>query len=235
MRRPLALALALSIVLVIAGCSDDPPERADTAAGAPSAPSAGGKTGITSAAGEKSAGNGKTLTKKQTKAALLTVGDLRTGWKVDSDADDSKSKTEPATCAAVFNALDQAANPVAKAEVAFAQRGQVVRHSVASFKKDAGGLVEETGQAVSKCKTFTRIEAGGTTYEAKLSPLTFPTLGDRTLAVRMTATDGDDELVTDAVLIAVGHNVIGIVAGGPLPVPGSEVQAMARRAITKLG
>jgi hypothetical protein len=228
MRRPLALCLALSAVLALAGCSDDPARSAATSAPAK-------QPAVTSVPAEKPAGNGKSLSKKKTKAALLTVGDLRTGWAVDSDADDSKRTTEPAGCAAVFDALDQAAKPAAKAEVNFAQGPQVVRHSVASYKGKAEGLVEETEQTLSKCQAFTQVEADGARYEAKLSPLPFPALGDRSLAVRMTATGDGDELVADVILIAVGNNAIGIVAGGPLPVPGSEVQAMARRAVAKLG
>lgn len=228
-RRALALTLTAALAAVLlAGCSDDGPERANNAADV--------KPAVTTepSAADVPAGSGKTLSKKRTKAALLTEGDLPTGWDAEKKVEDSRTTTEPAQCAAVFNALDKAASPVSKAQIRFSQGPQLVTHSIVSFKKDTEGLVADTGEAFSKCSTFTSIDASGTRSEAKLSPLPFPNLGDRTLAVRVSAAGDGENVVSDVILIAVGHNVIGLFATGPLPVPASTLTAMARRSVAKL-
>lgn len=229
MHRPLALTLALSVALALAGCGEDPPERADTiAAEQPAA---------TSAPPEKPAGNGETLSKKEAKAALLTVEDLPSGWSKAAQPDDgdSKAKTEPARCAAILEALDKAADPVAKAEAQFEQGLQLLEHSVTSFEDDAEGLVKKATDAFSRCSSFTSTEPDGTRLEVKMSALSFPNLGDRTLAVRMTGSGGQIDIVLDIIMIAIGHNGVGIIAGGLTPVPGADLEAIARKAVTKLG
>jgi hypothetical protein len=230
MRRRLALTLtaALTVTVALAGCGDDPPARADTIAG--------DEPAATSAPAEPVVAGGETLTKKQAKASLLTVKDLPTGWAKETKAEeeDGESKTEPARCAALFDSLDTGGDPVVQAEARFAQGFQLLEHSVTSFEDDVDGLVKDAADAFSKCSTFTAIEPDGSRVEAKMSALSFPNLGDRTLAVRMTGASDGVDVVLDIVMIAIGHNGVGILAGGLTPIPGAELEAIARKAVAKL-
>jgi hypothetical protein len=212
----------------------DRPERADTIAEPAGQPGESGET----VDAPVSDGAGDTLTKKQAKAALLTVKDLPSGWSVDKSADDSseESTTEPARCAAIFDAVDKdKSKPVAEAKVNFSQGFVILEETVASYRDDVDDAVKETAEALNKCPEFTSVEPDGSRAKLSMSGLSFPNLGDRTLATRIKGrTDGVDVLL-DIVIIAVGHNIVMISAGGLTPVPGDDLEAVAKRAVAKLG
>jgi hypothetical protein len=225
------LAAAALAVVVLTGCGQDPAQRTATVAG--------GEPAATAAA-EAPEGNGETLTKKQVKAALLTVKDLPSGWSDDpealGDGEDDDSTTKPARCQAVFAITDKNYDdPVADASATFSQGITILEHSVATFDDDTDRILTKTAKAFSECPRFTDIDPDGTKTKVRMSALSFPDLGDRTLAMRAKGTVEDMELVIDLIAISVGHNIVAITAGGLEPMPGDDLEAIARKAVAKLG
>ncbi len=217
------------MLVLVAGCGDDS-----------SAPPAGGATpSATSSAGaaKGTAAAGKTLSKKQAKAALLTVKDLPDGWTVDKDAggeDDGETTTRPARCASLLG--EDGKKPAAEAKVAFSLDGLLLQHEVSSFTADVAGDVKKFAAALAKCPKFTMIEADGTETKIRATALKkFPKLGDRSLGVRLTGAIQGAEITIDVVLVAVGHNGVTVGASGLEAMPTADLVKITRKAVVKLG
>jgi hypothetical protein len=228
--------LALTAVAVT-GCGTDRPERADTVSGSET-------TQTQQPAGtEAPKAAGRTLTDKQAKAALLTVQDLPTGWSVDPDAssddqgdDDDSRITEPAACADLFDSLDDGKDSVAEATGNYTAGGfgPFLEHTVTSHSKDPADGMDAVTAALSECPKFTMTDADGTKMQMKVSALSFPNLGDRTLALRMSGNSDEIDIVMDLVYIAVGRNGITLGAGGLTPIAGDDLEQLATAAVDKL-
>ena len=234
MRKSLA-ALAIGAVLVSAGCGDDRPDRAVTV----EKPSATAAAKSTEESPAKAAG--KPLTKEQAEAALLTTQDLPTGFSqddsvLDEEGDDTEDTTSPEVCGKLFDAIDDAnGEPLVEAQRGFTGSSfTILQQVVASHEKEAAGTLDAMAGALSKCSEFTSTDADGVESAFTASSLSFPNLGDKTLAVRMTAESEGIEMTLDVVSIAVGQNSISIFTGGLVPIEGSKLEEVARTAVTKL-
>jgi hypothetical protein len=229
--RKTVLTIA-AVVVLAAGCGgDDPPERADTVEGASPSATEGDE------AREPEDGAGEALNAEQAEAALLTVEDLPTGWSVDaSEETDSEDTTDPAECAALFDSLSEAADPLAEAKANFTAGGvgPFLVHAVASHEADLTDHIGKIADALDQCPEFSMTDAEGVTTEFTTAPLSFPNLGERTLAVRLQGSTPDLDVAFDVVWIAIGQNGITLVAGGILPMQGSEIEDLATRAVQKL-
>ncbi|HEX5532149.1 MAG TPA: hypothetical protein VFX33_00240 [Actinomycetales bacterium] len=234
MRKSLA-ALAIGAVLVSAGCGDDRPDRAITIE-KPSETAAAKNT-------EEAPANdaGKPLTKEQAEAALLTTQELPTGFSqddsvIDDEGDDTEDVTSPEVCGKLFSALDDAsAEPLVKAERGFTGSSfTILQQVVASHEKEAAGQLDAVAGALTKCNEFTSTDADGVETSFSSSSLSFPNLGDKTLAVRMKAESEGMEMTLDVISIAVGQNSISLLTGGLAPIDGSKLEEVARTAVTKL-
>jgi hypothetical protein len=230
MRTVLTIA---AVVVLAAGCGgDDPPERADTVEGASPSATEGDE------APEPEDGAGEALNAEQAEAALLTVEDLPTGWSVDaSEVTDSEDTTDPPECAALFESLSEAADPLVEAEANFRAGGvgPFLLHSVTSHEFDLTDHLGKMADALDQCPEFSMTDAEGVpTTEINTAPLSFPNLGERTLAVRIQGSTPDLDVAFDVVWIAIGQNGITLIAGGVLPMQGSELEDLATRAVQKL-
>jgi hypothetical protein len=230
--RKTVLTIA-AVVVLAAGCGgDDPPERADTVEGASPSATEGDE------AGEPEDVAGEALNAEQAEAALLTLEDLPTGWTVDaSEETDSEDTTDPAECAALFDSLNEAADPVAEAKANFTAGGgfgPFLVHDVTSHESDLTDHIGEIVDALDQCPEFSMTDAEGVTTELTTAPLSFPNLGERTLALRIQGSTPDLDVAFDVVWIAIGQNGITLVAGGILPMQGAEIEDLATRAVHKL-
>jgi hypothetical protein len=225
-RNVLASLKILTMVLVVAlaGCGADRPERADTVRG----PTPTFQEDVEEAVA---------LTQRQLESALLTVEDMPTGWSVDTSEDsDSEDVVEPAECGALFETLDKAPDPVAKAEAAFTAGGlgPFLEHGVTSFEESTADQLDLVVDTLNQCPEFSSTDAEGVTTEFTTAPLSFPNLGDRTLALRFQGSTGGIDVVVDALFIAIGSNGISIVVGGLVPMEGQELESIATTAVEKL-
>ena len=67
-----------------------------------------------------------------------------------------------------------------------------------------------------------------------MTGLSFPNLGDQTLAFRAKAKSEGIEVVIDAVFVAVGHNVVSFTAAGLSPMAGDDLETVARAGMKKV-
>jgi hypothetical protein len=171
---------------------------------------------------EEQEGGDGSLTQADLEAALLSVPDLPTGYKqgtVTPDDDDSPTQSDSPECAERFEALGDAdEEALAKAEAAFEgpQLGSVLEQTLAAFDDEdrLSDRLEEFTVLFSECPTFSSTDADGVTSTFTISPLSFPKLGDETVAIAFNVEQPDFTLVLNIVLVRVGPNLQSIAQGG---------------------
>lgn len=221
--------------MLLPGCSGAP-ERAATV-GTPSAtPTSQERSQV-----HQTQGWGNGLTAAQAKAGLLAVGDMPRGWSAaENDPYDSLDpEIEPAPCQQMFE--DMAARTgIRKAKVTrkttFAEGGKMGTQlvmQIASFADAQGDKVQAIAKALPKCSTVTSRQ-DGQTGKLALKGLSFPNLGDRTLALRANVKIDEVEAVTDMVFVAVGHNIVSFTTVGYQPMKSADLEAIARSGMTKV-
>lgn len=235
-RRPL-VALVASLCLVTAACgSDERPERADTVS--PQDEGAGQTAGGGEAAPEVD--GDVTLDEEQLTAALLSVSDLPTGYSVSTEQDDNEDTTTTGAdeeCSAKFEQLSEAEDmEAASAEISFEEGiGVILEQSLESYED--GGELEQRFEAVtevlSECPTFTDTDADGVTTEFQVVPLSFPNLGDRTLALAITGSTPDFTLRLNLAIVQLGNHAMFVGQGG-LAADAAVLEQAGRAGVAKL-
>ena len=234
MNLPLAAKIATTTVILVAtaacGSGDSgSSDRARTIA----APSA-------SAEPEAPEGDGdRTLTEAELTAALLTVADLPTGYTAVPASEDDASETEAeGDCQRQFESLsaaegDEAAS--AKASFGGGGLGSVLEQGLESYEDE--GTVEERFDNVvsvlSDCPTFSTIEEDGTTTDFTVTALSFPKLGDDTVALAITGTTPDFTIAINVAIVRLGRNVMSVIQGG-LTADAAVLEQASRTGLDKL-
>ncbi|HEV2768420.1 MAG TPA: hypothetical protein VGV63_12030 [Acidimicrobiales bacterium] len=175
MKKVVAMIAVLGLVSGACSGEDDPAERADTVEDV-----AQGDTGRD---GNEDEGSGGI----DVEQALLTLEDMPTGWMTSPDAGE-----EDEGAAEFCDGLDISNDePDAEAEASFegSEIGPFVSHVVGRFD---GGEAEkrfaELRQAIDECGEFDTTDEDGNTVTGQLSAVSFPELGDESLAVRLSGT-----------------------------------------------
>jgi hypothetical protein len=192
---------------------------------------------------------GRLLTAEEARAALPTVADLPTGWSVDPEAtvtsdgdegDDSDTIYEPAACRDIFDSLDtdtfQDSATEENADFSAGALGPFLGVTIASYDE---AFPEDTFSqlvgALAQCPEFTTTDTDGTTTDFSAQPLSFPNLGDETVALRLNATSEELSFGFDLVGVRVGNNVITL---GQIAVGGaadaSVLEDVARGTLERL-
>ncbi len=243
--RHLTGAIAASVLpaLLLAGCADSP-DRAQTIGGSGS----GTSTAASSSSQAKPARAGDELTAAQAKKALLDVSDMPTGWSPvpaspssssSSSSASSSGTIKPASCQKLFDEMDNDSGPEAKVsqEVSFTSGGALgsqLTETVSSF--EAGDQQDKVGRLadlLTSCPTITTVDSGEKT-KLTLTGLSFPNLGDQTLAFRAASTVQGIDVTLDAVFVATDHNVVSITVGGLKSVDGAELEKIVRAGVAKV-
>jgi hypothetical protein len=226
---------ALAAMLIV-GCSDNPPRRSETVSGGAGSDTSRAPGGSPSSG--TADGTDATLTQRQAEAALLTAADLPTGWSVErKKPEEDQDKVRPARCDALFAQADEGGTPAAEAEAEYSSGGfgPIVSHTVTSEDKSMAEGLGLLLHALDSCPTFTSISAeDGSKTKFSVLPLSFPSFGERSVALRMTGTAQGFNVVVDVVFIAEGHAGITIVAGGLTPLPAKQFKAFAKKAVDSL-
>lgn len=235
-RHAVAVVPLIAVGILLSGCAGTP-ERAATVGTQSAAPAPQERS---QAPKPKGAGDG--LTAAQAKSGLLSVGDMPTGWAAAKNDPDNTTdpKIEPASCQKMFDDMD-AKTGGKKAKVrqkaTFSEGGMLGTQlvmEIASFEVDAqGDKVQAIANALTKCSTIKSTQ-DGQTAELTLNGLSFPNLGDQTLALRANVKMKDIEAVTDMVFVAVGHNIISFTTVGFQPMKGADLEKIARTGMTKV-
>jgi len=225
------VAVALMVLLPLAGCGgSSSSDRAKTIT-----PGAGS----TSATASAPAAAGKALTAAQLKAALITVADLPTGYKVDpdpSDDDNSKTTSDNPECQKRFEALDakDSTAPSAEADFVGTSAGSVLQTKLiaASSEAEAKKKLSDFAVLLSDCPKLTLNDEDGKT-EVTFSALSFPNLGDETLALGAEIKNAGFEAQGNYVISRVGQHVALILEGG-LSTDIKALESAARAQVGKL-
>lgn len=231
--------LLAAALLVLSGCAEERSSRAQTVDPPSESSAATEPAPAESSAAEPDDAAGEQLTQEQADAALLTVQDLPTGWTTDPAAEEDDGPddiTEPAECAQIFQALEDQQDPVAQAEADFTAGGfgPFLSQSVSSFDDSTTDALAAVTEALNACPTFTSIDADGVRAEFTAAPLSFPNVGDSTVAVRLSASTEDFDLAFDVVAVSLGNNGMTIVAGGLTPMDGVQLEQVVRAGVSRI-
>lgn len=187
-------------------------------------------------------GNGdKTLTEAQLQAALLTVPELPTGYKAaaaqDQDDDDSETAGTSAECSDKFEQLGEAeGQESASAEASFEGGfGVVLEEGLESYEDEdtVQQRLDDVVEVLSQCQTFSSIDDDGVTTDFTIGALSFPKLGDDTVALALTGKTSDLNVSLNFVVVRLGRNVMSVAQGGLTTDPAALEQA-ARTGLEKL-
>lgn len=175
MRRNIFVAGLASLTLVLGACGADNEERAQTVDPA--------ETGTPAGEPESTSETESASADLDIDAALLTLHDMPTGWTQESSDTPTDSDDDASLCGAEL--LDGAeAVSEAGADFSAGDLGPLLSHTVAVFDDDGAerGL-EAFTQALENCEEWTEdTEDGPVTFRP--APLSFPSFGDETLAIR---------------------------------------------------
>lgn len=183
MHRKALIAGLASLTLVLAACGDDGSDRARTVE--PPAPEASDTEPDNTPEAEPESVDFDVET------ALLTLSDMPTGWTQDPDETPDDTDDDAAMCELElledFGAVD-----TASADFSAGDFGPLLSHTVAVFENDdAERGLEAFTEAFENCAEWTEdTEDGPLTFRP--TPLSFPSFGDGTLAVRI---DVESEMV----------------------------------------
>ena len=218
------IAVALVCAVAVGACGvipADPVGVASTKAGAPTAAPV----------------KAKAVSAAQAKRALLTLADMPPGWtqekpKPDDGDDDTVT---PKRCAALFDTIEKR-KPLAEARASFTagDLGPSLEHSVTGWPSSQVPVLKQIAQALKQCPKYTSRSKDGSSGTIQSSALSFPNLGDRTLAFRMKARTKGFTVVLDVVYIAKGNNGIMLLVSGLQPVGGATLEKLARAAVNRL-
>lgn len=225
---------------VLAACSSGDDADGDSVAGASvSATATTGGAPATSASAPVT-GSGAPLTKAQTRAVLLTVKDMPSGW-ASTPFDDSESDDEyrPRRC----DELSEDIGGFEKVELhsagaTFNQGGdfganlsmEVTTHSEVI---DVDVLAAAQRELLDSCATMTSVW-DGVPVDVALGEMSFPALGDASHAMRMTMSANGMSFTGDVVVVVEGHNALVFSTAGVVPVPSAEFEQFVRSGLANL-
>jgi hypothetical protein len=182
------------------------------------------------------------LTTEQAEQALLTVQELPTGWAAGHrprHEPSGQDVVEPARCEDLLGSLEGSNDeePVAEAQAHFTNGGpsgvQLVE-SIDSYAEPVAEDIAATAGALEECSEFTTVNAKGVRTRFEVAEMSFPNVGDETLALQVVMEQEGLQLNTSVVIVAVGHNTVSLVGGGFIDVPARELEQIAHRAVAKL-
>ena len=187
------------------------------------------------------------LTSQQIKKSLLTIDDMPSGFSEDPEmsTDDSEDNftSGSSDCKALNSTLNEPgtkSKTVGEGEVGFKESdfGPFVAESVASFK---GAAIEDSmgdlKQAFSKCKRFTTTDEDGAKLKFRVAPMSFPDLGDDTIAVKLSAKEPTFDLsfTLDLVAVRVDQNVVMMLNFGiGKALAGEKFESLVRLAVDRI-
>lgn len=124
----------------------------------------------------------------EAEAALLRVADMPTGWSRTAEQDDGDDEDAPAGDPTLCDTeLGEQFETISDASVQFSagQMGPFVDHAVGVYEDgQAEQALTAVLDALGSCEEWTEdTDDGPVTYRA--SPMSFPTVGDQTVAVRL--------------------------------------------------
>jgi hypothetical protein len=175
------------------------------------------------------------MTAAEAKAALLDRSDLPPGWVSRTVGPSTARGTRPAACEPLVGALSKAGRQ-ARAEASFSAPAGIPQISeiLVSYRTGAAAKLKPLPALLRKCRSFTQLASGGD-LRMTAAPLPFPTIGDRTFAVRLTMTLDKTDYTADLIYVAVGDNALRFNIVTATPMSDAEVARIVRAGVARLG
>lgn len=176
----------------------------------------------------------KPLTQEDLEKALMILDELPAGWAIDPEDEEDDSNEETAR----FLCTDYEKKSIAKASASF-QQGQIgpfLAHSVVTYPPgEATNQFEFMLAAVEQCANFTDTQTGES-MEWTVTPISFPKLGDQSMAVRASSEFILGLIEVDSVYIRIGDTMISIqyMVAGLRSIDSTQTEQFARLAEQKL-
>lgn len=231
-RAPAALSLASLLFVGACGGSDDTGEDRARTIDAPA----------TSAAAEPEGDGDKTLTEAELKAALLTVQDLPTGYSVGESEEDEDSTVDAGSdeCSEKYEALGEAdeKDVSAEAEASFEgpSLGTILEQGLESYEDEdvPEQRFDDVLAVLNECPSFTDTDEAGEKTEFTVSSLSFPKMGDDTVALNIKVKTSEFQGVVNFVVVRLGRNVMSVAQGG-LTADVAALEQAVTKGLAKLG
>ncbi|MBW3547979.1 MAG: hypothetical protein KY452_07590 [Actinobacteria bacterium] len=174
MKKIVAMVVVLGLVSGACSGEDDSAERADTVDDAAEVET--GSDGTE----ENASGD------VDVEQALLTLGDMPTGWTTSPDAGEEEEGA--AEFCEGLDITDDEADAEAEASFEGSEMGPFVSNAVARFDGAGDTRFAQLRQAIDGCEDFDVTDEEGTTLTGRLSAVSFPEFGEESLAVRLSGT-----------------------------------------------
>lgn len=195
---------------------------------------------VPSSAAAEPEGNDKTLTEAQLQAALLTVPELPTGYTAaaeEQDDDDGETTGTSDECSSKFEQLGEAeGQESASAEASFEGGfGVVLEEGLESYEDEdtVQQRFDDVVEVLSQCQAFSSTDDAGVTTDFTIGALSFPKLGDDTVALAVTGKTPDISVSFNFVVVRLGRNVMSMAQGGLTTDP-AALEQVARKGLEKL-
>lgn len=194
-------------------------------------------------------GPGRPMDEGGLRAALPSAGDVGEGWVDDERPTVSEAQAgdvTPSSCAPLlqkgpgWDKVQRTERARVQANFARADNppppGSERHHLgmwVYSFDDPyPSRLFDEAGELVAECPSFDFRQADtGNTSSYEVEPLTFPALGDRTVAFRLKIQQTLETMTMDFVVVKVGHNTVSVANGAYNGTPDTGVTERAARSV----
>lgn len=168
--------------------------------------------------------------------ALLTLEDMPTGWTVSPPDEDEEDDGDD-ICGIASGQFAEDAAARETSDFQKSELGPLLNHTIDFFPDgDAKRVMAEFGDALGSCTEWTDIDEDGTETTWRLSPLSFPKIGDETFAFRMSTVTFLGAFELDWILWRRG-DVVDVIAHGVIGFEGidsEQTEAFVRQADEKL-
>lgn len=191
MSRKALIASLATLALVLSGCGEDEDERARTV-GAPA-------SDASDAEAEDSEESQSASRDVDLEAALLTLDDMPTGWTTDTVEATGNDSDSATLCGAELIEEVEPAGEVS-ADFSAGDLGPLLNHSILEYEDDeAARVLTDFADALAGCEEWTE-ETDEGPMTLRPTPLSFPSLGDETVAVRIDAANELVDMTMDMVV-----------------------------------
>jgi len=161
--------------------------------------------------------------------ALIKLGDLPTGWTADT-SDDDDSDAEPGVCnTESINAEHPAASRV-EANFTGGQLGPYLGQTIGEYNDDEAEIAMQATREAIACGSWTDSDG----VEWTINEMSFPDLGDDTLAFKITGTTSGFALAAEMAVVRDDNKIIAITHSGLGSVDSSLTEQVMRTTLDRL-
>lgn len=178
------------------------------------------------------------LTKAQARGALLKLADLPSGFSEDRSDDESSDvefKSGDKACHDFVDAVYPHDDAPVKVDRTFLKdvTGPFVLSGISV--RDLKEAEDQMTTAIASLDSCERFVDGSDNSRVTIAPVSFPKLGEQSIAFRLVNKGADFEFTATLVSVRLGGNIVSVgdasIAGG---VGSEELERLARRAVSKV-